>query len=269
MSRLFYTVALLLSLVLIVSSHAATRTQTDMAERTSALNSGRAVIRQVMQAVTLGWYRGASDDRDEHRALRESVGVYTAVARGSAWTLAVLAGAFLALQTRRARVRGAARPLLWHLLATSAVFLLVGLSAPMLTLAVYEEVPVLGQVVLSYEVKSILTMVWALADAGSLTIALLLFVFSVLTPVAKLVLSLMALGLSDERRRARAAGVVHAIGRWSMTDVFVVAILLAYLSANSMQSTAAQPGPGLYYFAAYAVLSIIAGRLLLRPSDSL
>ena len=52
------------------------------------------------------------------------------------------------------------------------------------------------------------------------------------------------------------------IGRWSMTDVFVVAILLAVLAGQAGDSTDAWLGHGLWFFAVYAILSTWLGRRL-------
>ena len=51
-----------------------------------------------------------------------------------------------------------------------------------------------------------------------------------------------------------------------MTDVFVVAVLLAFLAARTEQLTDAKLGTGLYFFAAYGVLSLAAGQLMIRLS---
>ena len=53
--------------------------------------------------------------------------------------------------------------------------------------------------------------------------------------------------------------MLHYLGKWSMTDVFVVAVMVAFLSANQSQTTQATIGVGLYYFATHALLAIIAG----------
>ena len=69
--------------------------------------------------------------------------------------------------------------------------------------------------------------------------------------------------ISDPARRLRALGFVASIAKWSMADVFVVALFIAYLAAKATQSSgdpAAPPlvafdarfGSGFYWFAAYA-----------------
>jgi uncharacterized paraquat-inducible protein A len=58
------------------------------------------------------------------------------------------------------------------------------------------------------------------------------------------------------------------ISKWSMADVFVVAIIVAYLAANATQQTEtlfslnAQFMPGFFYFLSYCILSIASAQLL-------
>ena len=56
--------------------------------------------------------------------------------------------------------------------------------------------------------------------------------------------------------RDRAVQLVHVVGRWSMADVFVVAVLLAMLALGSDPATRAMTGPGLYFFAGYCVVAL-------------
>jgi uncharacterized paraquat-inducible protein A len=139
----------------------------------------------------------------------------------------------------------------------------VGLLAPILTVVAHEEIALLGRVVLQYESKGIITTIHKLSLVENYFVAFLLLVFSVLLPALKIVLSLVALELGQSRTRRTSVYVVKAIGRWSMTDVFVVAVLLAFLTADTAQLTDATLGPGLYFFAGYGLLSIAAGQMMI------
>ena len=55
---------------------------------------------------------------------------------------------------------------------------------------------------------------------------------------------------------ARLYRLLELIGRWSMLDVYVVAILVALVQAQSLATMA--PGPGVLAFAAVVVLSMLA-----------
>jgi len=66
-------------------------------------------------------------------------------------------------------------------------------------------------------------------------------------------------------RRAH-AGALAALGRWSLTDVFVVAVLVAFLAADKARASTAELGLGLYFFAGYCALSQLATRWLEWPA---
>ncbi len=154
------------------------------------------------------------------------------------------------------------------MLGVSAIFLLVGLVAPMLTVVARKEVTLLGDVIFQYESRSIVGTVEHLASGGNVLVALLLFFFSLVIPVAKLLLSFIALSGADGSLKRAALASIRLIGKWSMTDVFVVAILLAFLSTESKTFTDATLGPGLYFFAGYGLLSLIGGQVLVREASS-
>ena len=62
----------------------------------------------------------------------------------------------------------------------------------------------------------------------------------------------------------RCIELLHAVGKWSMADVFVVAVLVAFLAAGKDAYRSAHLGPGLYAFAAYCLLSMLAAQLARR-----
>ena len=93
-------------------------------------------------------------------------------------------------------------------------------------------------------------------------LALLVFVASVLVPMLKLVgLSYMLVQTqrgSDQRLRERTAlyRVVDIIGRWSMIDVFMVAILVALVQMGFLAQVT--PGLGGVFFAAVVIFTMLA-----------
>ena len=93
--------------------------------------------------------------------------------------------------------------------------------------------------------------------------ATLLLLFSVCVPVGKLALFFCALHARPERRE-KVLGFINVIGKWSMADVFVIAIYTAYLGAKNSVGVG-QPvhfeteyGPGFYWFSAYCLVSLAA-----------
>ena len=51
---------------------------------------------------------------------------------------------------------------------------------------------------------------------------------------------------------------VKAIGKWSMADVFVVGVFIAYLSTKSNEAISAELYEGFYYFTGYCLISLAA-----------
>lgn len=91
-------------------------------------------------------------------------------------------------------------------------------------------------------------------------VALIIFGASVVIPVLKII-SIIALCLaarsgSRPREMTRLYRVTEFVGRWSMVDVFVVAILVAVVQLGSTISI--HPGAGAVSFAAVVVLSMLA-----------
>ena len=52
-------------------------------------------------------------------------------------------------------------------------------------------------------------------------------------------------------------GFFKTIGKWSMVDVFVVAVFLVYLTANKAETSRAEVEVGLYFFLAYVMVSML------------
>jgi paraquat-inducible protein A len=82
--------------------------------------------------------------------------------------------------------------------------------------------------------------------------------FSVVLPILKFVL-LWMFWFSTEQHRQRVNGFVHWValyGKWSMLDVFVVAILLVTVKLGAIASVHVHPG--LYAFAASVIVTMVA-----------
>lgn len=124
------------------------------------------------------------------------------------------------------------------------------------------------------QTRSILGSVQRLYEVGSPVPATLILLFSVVVPLAKTVLVAWAAFAASPDTRRRTLAFVETIAKWSMADVFVVALFITYLAAMASQSTpAAGPalvsftaefGAGFYWFAAYCVFSLAAQQYTFR-----
>ena len=95
---------------------------------------------------------------------------------------------------------------------------------------------------------------------GDYPVALIIFTASVMIPILKIlaIITLCIAARSGWRPRAhtRLFRITETIGRWSMVDVFVVAILVAVVQLGSVMSIT--PGPGAVAFAGVVVVTIFA-----------
>ena len=109
---------------------------------------------------------------------------------------------------------------------------------------------------------TILTGVAYLFHHGMWPLASIVFIASVVVPVAKIV-SLAGLVASVKRRsrwrprdRAATYRIVELVGRWSMVDVYVVTILIALVHLGTLANVEVRFGA--VFFAAVVVLTILA-----------
>jgi paraquat-inducible protein A len=109
---------------------------------------------------------------------------------------------------------------------------------------------------------TILSGIAFLWDSGSWSIAVVVFVASVLVPIAKmLALALLALSVQARwrwrpRERTRLYRMIELVGRWSMLDIYVVTVLVALVQVSALASIHA--GPGTIAFGAVVVLTMFA-----------
>ena len=103
-------------------------------------------------------------------------------------------------------------------------------------------------------------------EHGSWLIAVIIFIASLLVPLAKF-LALGGLCLSQfmhidmsPMNRIRIYRVTEFVGRWSMVDVFVVGFLTALIQMGSLMSIT--PGPAALAFGAMVVFTMLAANSL-------
>lgn len=101
-----------------------------------------------------------------------------------------------------------------------------------------------------------------LIQAGMLPIAAVVFVASILVPsfkllgIALLLCSVQRHQMMSPRQRILMYRFIEWIGRWSMLDIFVIAILVTLVSFGNLASIEA--GAGALAFAAVVILTMLA-----------
>ena len=128
---------------------------------------------------------------------------------------------------------------------------------------------------------SIMQTVNSLWVENKLLVAALIFLFSVVVPVLKALLIVIAYFSKNRSVQLRVSSFISIISKWSMADVFVVAIFLAVLSTNHVETTSQQAlsifgftlaidissqtlsalGQGFYFFAGYCMVALLGSQL--------
>jgi paraquat-inducible protein A len=112
------------------------------------------------------------------------------------------------------------------------------------------------------EKDTILSGVVYLWNSGSWELAVVVFIASIMVPLAKII-ALVFLLLSVQLRsrwqpqqRTRLYRLVELVGRWSMLDIYVITILVALVQLQALATIKA--GPAAIAFGAVVVLTILA-----------
>jgi uncharacterized paraquat-inducible protein A len=159
-----------------------------------------------------------------------------------------------------------------------------GISQPMFSLSM-EVIANAGASSLSSQLLnkelSLLATINELYTDDRLLVASLILVFSIVIPLIKTSLITLAFYLKNSLRAQQLVSFVNMIGKWSMADVFVVAVFLAVFSTNHAETmnqhqlslfgfkldimmssaTVSNIGVGFYYFTAYCIVSLIGTQL--------
>lgn len=127
------------------------------------------------------------------------------------------------------------------------------------------------------QTRSIVGSVRRLYEVGSPVPATLILLFSVIVPLGKAALVAWSMFVANATVRRRTLAFVETIAKWSMADVFVVALFIAYLAAQASAAPTQGPnatpaliafsahfGAGFYWFAAYCIFSLASQQITVR-----
>ena len=130
------------------------------------------------------------------------------------------------------------------------------------------NIKVTGTVDAFDKTRSILGTVQDLLDSGNQFVAIMIVLFSVIIPVLKGLLTFGSFMPFPERFANIMKWLSGNMSKWSMADVFVIAIFISLLAAKGIRedtglvSFDAHLGVGFYYFLAYCLLSILSAHIL-------
>lgn len=155
------------------------------------------------------------------------------------------------------------------LLVISLACLYPGVMKPMMNLSVGASLPLIGKMELYNQTQSIYQTIQTLFQSGNELVGFLILLFSIIVPVIKAVLLLCAFVFKQWSQRDLAKKVVNAIAKWSMADVFVIGVFMAFLAGKANPNINAILHEGFWWFTAYCLLSILGGQLIkLEPAKT-
>ncbi|MBK8698917.1 MAG: paraquat-inducible protein A [Saprospiraceae bacterium] len=206
------------------------------------------------------------------------------------WLMAILLLAFVLLAIGYKSI--GLRSTIGLLTLFSVLLLLLGISLPMIVIDarlnsfvfnLYEQDVSFGEQVVFYQSKSILDVTRTLIESRGFDLKIvgfLILCFSVIFPFIKLVLSGLFLQYQLLRNSAVVRNMIFYLGKWSMADVFVVALFMAYIGFYGLfdaqlSSLEQNKGgfavetvnythlaPGALFFTTYCILSIVLGIII-------
>jgi hypothetical protein len=127
-----------------------------------------------------------------------------------------------------------------------------------------------GQLQVYSSTRSIWGTAESLASNGYLGVALLIVFFSLVIPTFKLLLQATSLFIAKDELRSPLLWLNAALSKWSMADVFVMGLLVAFLAGGAAEQTDdiltmhASLGAGFYYFLAFCLFSVAAGAVVVN-----
>ena len=128
----------------------------------------------------------------------------------------------------------------------------VGIWAPVMTLT---------KLILVHNTYSVLSGIWEFYLQRNYVLFALLALFTLVLPTVKLALLFYSWNRPHAAHR-RLLRWMDAVGKWSMLDVFVVAIVITSVKLGSLATT--ELHYGLYVFAASVVMIMLASHVVYR-----
>ncbi|MBL8013573.1 MAG: paraquat-inducible protein A [Candidatus Omnitrophica bacterium] len=144
------------------------------------------------------------------------------------------------------------------LIVTAFGMLMAGLNMPLMNIQ---------KMVFWKNEYSVITGTLGLYQDKEYFLAALIFFFSIVFPILKLILlTIVWFGRFDDQGRDRMLKCLAQLGKWSMLDVFVVAVMVVAVKLGPMAQVT--PKAGIYVFSSAILLSLLTTELVERLARS-
>ncbi|MBV1952496.1 MAG: paraquat-inducible protein A [Cycloclasticus sp.] len=130
------------------------------------------------------------------------------------------------------------------------------------------QLQVEGSVTVFKSTRSLWSTMSELVSNGHVLVGLLIGMFGVLIPVFKILLVSFSLFTKQARLKQTSLKLSSTLSKWSMSDVFVMGLIVAFLAINANEYAVntvrmtATLGSGFYFFVAYCLSAIAAAQLM-------
>ena len=130
-----------------------------------------------------------------------------------------------------------------------------------------------GEIEAYSKTRSIWGTVKELFRSGNGFVGFLVMLFSIIIPVTKILLMLVGSYFYDSKNSRKAFLISSVISKWSMADVFVIAIIVAFMAANAsnmggLLNLEARFEFGFYFFLGYCIFSILSIQVFTRKNKN-
>lgn len=151
-----------------------------------------------------------------------------------------------------------AKRLRW-LLVVASLLLFGGFISPIMTIT---------QLIWINHSFSIVSGIWQLWQEGHITLFFLVAGFSIILPIAKILLlfNLLHPKTTQVHHRKKLLQLMHNYGRWAMLDVMVVAMLIVSVKLGAIASI--QIHAGLYVFGSAVLLIMFITHFVVKLYDT-
>ncbi len=138
----------------------------------------------------------------------------------------------------------------------NTIFFIYGVFAPMITLQKF---------ILFENTFSIISGITTLLQDGKIFLFLIITIFSLILPIAKLSIIFLTLRQNNQVDLKRYLHLMHQYGKWSMLDVFVVGIMVVIIKIKGMIDV--EIHYGFYIFTCAVLMTMILTSLVSRLEE--
>ena len=133
--------------------------------------------------------------------------------------------------------------------------LILGLISPIFLMYITKNIAG-SLVILQFESSTIISSIEKLFLQDNYFVGGIILIFSIIFPIIKTLISFITIFIKKIKTLNFLDNIASKIGKFSMTDVFVLSIFLVYLSPKANGIIKTQVESGFYFFFIYVIISI-------------